>query len=78
VLVSPAVDRRNAERARVLARLPILTELARKRPAAHDRIACLVGCGKSKGDAPAPGGSRKLVVVLVFALAILKSCGITS
>jgi hypothetical protein len=54
VLVSPAVDRRNAERARVLARLPILTELARKRPAAHDRIACLVGCGKSKGDAPAP------------------------
>lgn len=53
--MSPAVQRRDAERARVLSRLPVLRELAREHlPAAADRTVCLVGCGKAKGDAVAP------------------------
>lgn len=51
--MSPAVDRRNAERARVVSRLPLLAELARRPADAHDRIACVVGCGKSKRLEPA-------------------------
>lgn len=49
--------RRNAERRAVVARLPLVAEIARVRSGvtfidAHDRIACIVGCGKSKGEAP--------------------------